>query len=90
MKVSHSALIVSCWALIFVGCTSIAGFGQGKSTDTIRTADQDWLKVFAGKNLDKSVAFLDEKGAILSPNAPIADGREAVSKLLTGSLRCPI
>jgi len=89
MKISHSSLVAGCWALIFIGCASIAGFGQAKSTDTIRSADQDWLKVFAGKNLDKSVAFLDEKGAILSPNAPIADGKEAVSKLLTGFFALP-
>jgi ketosteroid isomerase-like protein len=81
--------MVGYWALIFVGCTSIAGFGQAKSADAVRAADQGWLKVFAAKNLDESVAFLDEKGAMLPPNAPIADGKEAISKLLTGFFALP-
>lgn len=63
MKTPHSGLIVGCWVLISVACTNIAGFGQVKSADAVRTADQDWLKVFAAKDLEKSVAFLDPKGA---------------------------
>lgn len=74
---------------IFVACTSIASLGQVKAADAVRTADQDWLKVFAAKNLDKSVAFFDEKGAMLPSNAPIADSKEAISKMLTGFFALP-
>jgi ketosteroid isomerase-like protein len=89
MKIRRSALMVGCWAVIFLGCTGIAGFGQAKPADAVRSADQDLLKVFAAKNLDKTVAFFDEKGAILWPNAAIADGKEAISKLLTGYFALP-
>lgn len=89
MKICRSAPIVICWALIFVGCLTLPGLGQVKLAEAVRTADQDWLKVFAAKNLDKSVAFFDEKGAMLASNAPIADSKEAISKLLTGFFALP-
>jgi ketosteroid isomerase-like protein len=60
-----------------------------KLADAVRTADQDFLKVYAAKNLDKSVAFFDEKGAMLAPNAPMADGKEAISKLIAGFFALP-
>lgn len=89
MKICRSALMVCCCGLIFVGCISVASLGQVKPADAVRTADQDWLKVFAAKNLDKSVAFVDEKGAVLAPNGPIANGKEAISKLFTGFFALP-
>ena len=88
MKIRRSASTVCCCALIFVGCISIAS-GQVKSADAVRIADQDWLKVFAAKNLDQSVSFVDEEGAVLAPNSPIANGREAISKLFTGFFALP-
>jgi ketosteroid isomerase-like protein len=42
------------------------------------------MKVFAAKNLEKSVAFCDESGAVLSSNAPAANGRDAIAKLFSG------
>ena len=89
MKTCRSRVIVICWALILVGCLTLPSLGQVKLADAVRTADQDWLKVFAAKNLDKSVAFFDEKGAMLASNAPIADSKEAISKLLTGFFALP-
>ncbi len=47
------------------------------------------MKVFAAKNLEKSVAFCDEQGAVLSSNVPIANGREAISKLFAGFFALP-
>ena len=58
--------------------------GKVKLADAVRAADQDLLKVYAAKNLDKFLAFFDEKGAMLPANAPIADGKEAISKLIAG------
>jgi ketosteroid isomerase-like protein len=86
---TRPALMRCCCTLIFVGCINITCLGQVKSADAIRSADQGWLKVFAAKNLEKSVAFLDESGAVLAPNGPIANGREAVSKLFTGFFALP-
>jgi ketosteroid isomerase-like protein len=45
-------------------------------------ADAAWLKVYQAKDLDKSVAFCDEQGSMLAPNAPIAVGKDAIAKLI--------
>ena len=89
MKIRHSVIVASCCALIFVACVSVVGQGQAKPADAVRAADQDWLKVFAAKNVDKSVEFFDDKGAMLASNAPIAESKEAISKLLTGFFALP-
>ena len=67
-------------ALALVG----AAIGQtgGKEADAILATDAAWLKVYQAKNLDKSVAFCDEQGSMLAPNAPIAVGKNAIAKLI--------
>ncbi|HTS37747.1 MAG TPA: DUF4440 domain-containing protein [Candidatus Solibacter sp.] len=75
--------------LLCIGASPSLGQSVMKSAEAVRSADQEWMKVFAAKNLDKSVAALDESGAVLASNAPIANGREAVAKLFTGFFALP-
>ena len=74
--------VVMGWVFVVVS-TSIA-FGQtrGKAEDTLLAADVAWEKVYAAKDLAKAVAFCDEHGSMLVPNAPIATGKEALSKAI--------
>ncbi len=55
---------------------------SSKAADAVRAADAAWLKVYAARDLDKSVAFFDEQGSMLVPNAPIATGKDAIAKLI--------
>jgi hypothetical protein len=48
------------------------GRTSGKVADAVRAADVAWLKAYTAKDLDKAVAFCDEQGSMLMPNAPIA------------------
>ena len=50
--------------------------------NSVRAADAAWLKVYSAKDLQKSVAFFDDQGSMLSPNDPIATGKAAISKLI--------
>lgn len=54
----------------------------GSAADEVRAADDAWLKVYSAKDLDKSVAYFDEHGSMLAPNAPIATGKPAVAKAI--------
>jgi ketosteroid isomerase-like protein len=74
-------------ALLLIPSTLMAQNAQ--SADAVRAADEGWLKVFAAKDLAKSVAFCAEDGAVLSPNAPIAQGKEAISKSFAGFFTLP-
>jgi ketosteroid isomerase-like protein len=54
----------------------------GNAADAVRDADAAWLKVYAAKDLEKSVAFLDEQASMLAPNAPVATGKAAIAKVI--------
>jgi ketosteroid isomerase-like protein len=56
---------------------------KGGAVDAIRAADAAWLKAFIKKDLDASVAFLDKHGSMLVPNASIATGKIAITKLIS-------
>ena len=55
----------------------------------IRAADQEWNRVFAAKDLEKSVAACSDSAAVLAPNSPRATGREAIRKLFEGFFALP-
>jgi hypothetical protein len=42
-------------------------FGQasGKASDALLAADAAWMKVYAAKDLEKSVAFFDNEGSAI-------------------------
>ena len=61
---------------------------SGKA-DQIRDADQAWMRVFAAKDLEKSLAACAPDAAVLAPNAPIATGREQISHLFQGFFAVP-
>jgi ketosteroid isomerase-like protein len=67
--------------LVVIACVAL-GQTSGKETDAILAADAAWLNVYQAKDLDKSVAFCDEQGSMLAPNAPIAVGKDAIAKLI--------
>ncbi len=54
---------------------------SSKAVDAVQAADAAWLKAYDTKDVDKSVAFFDEQGSMLVPNAPIATGKKAIAKL---------
>jgi ketosteroid isomerase-like protein len=71
---------VASLVLLFLGAAP--GQTSGKETDAILAADAAWLRVYQEKDLAKSVAFCDEQGSILAPDAPIATGKNAIAKVI--------
>lgn len=55
----------------------------------LRAADQEWLRVFAAKDLERSVAMCLESGSVLAPNAPRATGQQAIRALFAGFFAIP-
>jgi ketosteroid isomerase-like protein len=72
--------------LVFVVVSASASLGQTSGTGQVEggilAADAAWLKVYAAKDLDKSVAFCDEQVSMLVANVPIATGKDAVRKAI--------
>ena len=75
-------------AVVFTGTTLYAQT-TSSAASAIRKADLAWEKVFAAKDLDKSVDFCAADASVLSPNAPIATGHDAISKLFAGFFALP-
>jgi len=89
MKRKSVSIAVVLTMLMFGGLHASAQKARTNAEDSIRAADQQWLKVFADKDLEKSVAFCAEDGSVLAPNAPIATGKEAIGKLFSGFFALP-
>src|SRR5258708_8930294 len=82
---------VKCIRGIFlVALLALAGIAQAqKAADAIRATDQQWEKAVVAKDLEKSVAFCAPEGSMLPPNAPIANGTDAIRKVLAGYFALP-
>lgn len=86
MNKTRGAILV-----LLLGFSCMSSFAADKQTSVaaVRAADQAWLKVFAAKNLEKSVAMCDDAGAILAPNAPASEGHTAISKSFAAFFALP-
>jgi ketosteroid isomerase-like protein len=60
-----------------------------KNLNALRAADAAWLKTYEAKDLDKAVAFCDEQGSLLWPNAPRATGKSAIAKTTASAFAIP-
>ncbi len=69
-------------AFVVVSASEALGQTRGKAEDALLAADVAWEKVYAAKDLSKAVAFCDEHGSMLVPNAPIATGKEALAQAI--------
>lgn len=66
-----------------------AGPDRSPAEAAIAAADQEWLRVFAAKDLDRSVEACAEQASVLAPNAPRAAGRDAIRQLFSGFFALP-
>lgn len=89
MKASLIRCAVALLLLSFGAIQSTAQKKRPTPADAIRTADEQWERVFSAKDIERSVAFCDDKGSVLAPNFPIANGREAIKQLFSGYFALP-
>lgn len=78
------ALRTAVIGLAFLVVSGAVTYGQARSNaeDSLRAADQAWLKVYAAKDLERTVAFFDEQGSVLPANQRAATGKKAVTELM--------
>jgi ketosteroid isomerase-like protein len=77
--------------IVFFLLSTSAAVAQtdSKKLDELRAADAAWLKTYEAKDLDKAVAFCDEQGSLLWPNAPRATGKSAIAKTTASAFAIP-
>lgn len=81
--------IATVLALLAISAAAALAQTKGEAEKNIRAADAAWLKAYAAKDVDKAVASLDDEGAMLPPNAPIAIGKGAVRKSIAAAFAMP-
>ena len=74
--------IVLGWVFIVVSASVALGQARGKAENALLAADDAWEKVYAAKDLAQAVAFCDENGSMLVPDAPVATGKQALAKAI--------
>jgi ketosteroid isomerase-like protein len=61
------------------GCSSPSPNLDTRAEESaIREADAAWLKALDAKQLDSAMAFYADDASVLSPNAPVVSGKEAI------------
>lgn len=77
--------------LLFSAVTTIGSLGQAhtEAEGALLAADAAWMKVYAAKDLERSVGFFDSQGSMLPSNAPIATGKDALTKLIGSAFATP-
>jgi ketosteroid isomerase-like protein len=81
MKTKQFILVV-CVALLQV----TLAFGAGADEKALRDADDEWSKVAAAKDLDKTVSFYAESAVVLPPNQAVVTTKDGIRNLWKGFL----
>lgn len=80
-------------ALLMVGLTGISSApaqkGNSAGAKAIDAADRDWARVFAAKDLKRSVDACADNASVLGPGAPAAVGKQAIGQLFSGFFALP-
>ena len=81
MKTRQFILVV-CIALVPI----TLAFAAGASENAVRDADEQWSKVAAAKDLDKTVSFYADDGVVLPPNQAAVTTKDGIRNLWKGFL----
>jgi ketosteroid isomerase-like protein len=81
--------IIRATVFLLVSTSAAVAQTDTKNLDALRAADAAWLKTYEAKDVDKAVAFCDDRGSLLWPNAPRATGKSAIAKATAGAFAIP-
>jgi ketosteroid isomerase-like protein len=84
--------IVGVAVVILLSITAAFAQTDTKDLDAVRelrAADAAWLKTYEAKDVEKAVAFCDDQGSLLWPNAPKATGKSAITKATASAFAIP-
>lgn len=69
------------FAVLAIAATmTLAKSNASTAAEAIKKADDAWAAAAAAKDIDKSASFCAPDAAILVPNAPAAEGKDAIRK----------
>jgi len=81
--------IVTVLAVTVVSAGAVFAQASGTVEEAVLAADAAWEKAYSAKDVEKSVAFFDEQGSMLPSNAPVLNGKDAITKSLASAFKIP-
>jgi ketosteroid isomerase-like protein len=87
MRISQTVALFTVAIAVTLGAS--AQTGNQKAVDAIRKTDQEWMAAYASKSVDKAASFVAPDGAMYAPNAPAAQGAEAVKNMAADMFKLP-
>ena len=81
--------IVTALAVMVVSAGAVFAQASGTAEEALLAADAAWEKTYSAKDVEKSVAFFDEQGSMLPSNAPVLNGKDAITKSLASAFKIP-
>jgi len=79
----------ACVALVLCLAAGPVVGAETAAQQAIRAADEEWARVFAARDLDRSVSVCTSDAAVLAPNAPRASGHQAIRELFQETFALP-
>ena len=83
VRVLGCLLLVAVFSLVVISRVRAAG----DAAQAVRDADMAWSKAASASDLDRIVSFYADDATLLSPNAPVVKGKDAIRKEWDGIMK---
>ena len=83
----RSALVAA--SMVTLAALPALAAAPGRDEQAIRSLEQQWVKLVADKNVAAIADLYAADGALMPPNAPPAEGREAISAAWRSMVESP-
>ena len=83
------SVLVAAASAVLLSSLATPVAAQSQDEQAIRSLIQQWVKLVAAKNADAVAELYAPDAAIMPPNAPLAEGREAIAATWRSMMQAP-
>ena len=83
------SVLVAAASAVLLSSLATPVSAQSQDEQAIRSLIQQWVKLVAAKNADAVAELYAPDAAIMPPNAPLAEGREAIAATWRSMMQAP-
>ena len=83
------SVLVAAASAVLLSSIAVPVSAQSQDEQAIRSLIQQWVKLVAAKNADAVAEMYAPGGAVMPPNAPLAEGREAIAATWRSMMQAP-
>lgn len=83
------SVLVAAASAVLLSSLATPVAAQSQDEQAIRSLIQQWVKLVAAKNANAVADMYTPDGAVMPPNAPLAEGREAIAATWRNMMQAP-